>query len=522
MPTPPQPYMQHVTALVKSLLNAQLKVILRNEHLPVSGVKHVLQLRILNHIQSVAHIPAEFERLKASIYFTAKNSLSTTPDQSPSSHPMPSHTPTQPLPTPRPAFSTTITPPYSTSTGIYTLPPFQKYQIRSDMNIPVSPIFKESPFYTILEPLTSVAECKIRETARDVVELKFHLTESVAARFQTESDLRVMVYCTADTGLNQYSKSDISFPHQVELKVNLDEVKTNLRGLKNKPGTTRPADITNFVRKKAGYVNHKFFVIVNLVKKHSVEELVEKLKSKPLITTEQVIREMKSKAEDTDIVATSSIMSLKCPLSTLRIAIPCRTVLCSHSQCFDAVSFLQLQEQAPTWTCPVCNKLTSFEGLQIDQYFDDILKSTSTDTDQVTIEPNGEWSKPGDRDPTTETQAHTPALNDDDDLIEIQESRLLSLKQELSAFQIPLPPSITPTPSSREASLVSPARVSTNKRSASQVIDLTGSDDEEPPRPAKRPTLPNSASLNGFRRQSYDYRVDANYRSSLSNSNSNY
>jgi E3 SUMO-protein ligase PIAS1 len=65
-----------------------------------------------------------------------------------------------------------------------------------------------------------------------------------------------MVYCAADNGLNQFTNSDVAFPHQVELKVNLDEVKTNLRGLKNKPGTTRPADITKYIRKKPGYPNH--------------------------------------------------------------------------------------------------------------------------------------------------------------------------------------------------------------------------------------------------------------------------
>ena len=75
-----------------------------------------------------------------------------------------------------------------------------------------------------------------------------------------------------------------------------------------------------------------------------------------------------SKAQDSDIVATSSIMSLKCPLSTLRIDVPCRSTICSHNQCFDALSFLQLQEQAPTWTCPVCNKVVTFEGLEVDEY----------------------------------------------------------------------------------------------------------------------------------------------------------
>lgn len=64
-----------------------------------------------------------------------------------------------------------------------------------------------------------------------------------------------MVYCAADTGLSPYTKSDVAFPHQVELKANLDEVKANLRGLKNKPGTTRPADVTSYIRKKHGYPN---------------------------------------------------------------------------------------------------------------------------------------------------------------------------------------------------------------------------------------------------------------------------
>lgn len=134
-------------------------------------------------------------------------------------------------------------------------------------------MFKDSPFYKILEPLSHTVECKgktiyhrcafhfvsdtreVREQTRDSVELKVILSPSVATRLQQTDYTRVMVYCAADTGLNQYTKSDIAFPHQVELKVNLDEVKANLRGLKNKPGTTRPADITDHIRKKAGYPN---------------------------------------------------------------------------------------------------------------------------------------------------------------------------------------------------------------------------------------------------------------------------
>lgn len=96
----------------------------------------------------------------------------------------------------------------------------------------------------------------VREQTRDSIEMRVNLSSSTAAELQTDPTLRVMVYCAADSGLKQFTKSDIAFPHQVELKANLDEVKANLRGLKNKPGTTQPADITNYLRKKANYTNN--------------------------------------------------------------------------------------------------------------------------------------------------------------------------------------------------------------------------------------------------------------------------
>ena len=69
-----------------------------------------------------------------------------------------------------------------------------------------------------------------------------------------ESNLKVMIYCTAEP-ISLYTKVDIAFPYQVEIRVNGDEVKSNLRGLKNKPGSTRPADITGLIRKRAAYEN---------------------------------------------------------------------------------------------------------------------------------------------------------------------------------------------------------------------------------------------------------------------------
>jgi E3 SUMO-protein ligase PIAS1 len=55
-----------------------------------------------------------------------------------------------------------------------------------------------------------------------------------------------MVFCAGDN----HGQQDIAFPHQSEIKVNGGEVKANLRGLKNKPGSTRPVDITEELRLK--------------------------------------------------------------------------------------------------------------------------------------------------------------------------------------------------------------------------------------------------------------------------------
>ena len=58
--------------------------------------------------------------------------------------------------------------------------------------------------------------------------------------------MRVMIFCAA----NNYGIQDVAFPYQCEIKVNGGEVKANLRGLKNKPGSTRPVDITDLLRLK--------------------------------------------------------------------------------------------------------------------------------------------------------------------------------------------------------------------------------------------------------------------------------
>ena len=93
------------------------------------------------------------------------------------------------------------------------------------------------------------------QTHRHTVTSSLRLTKNVVDKLAADPALRVMIYCAVSGSLGSFARHDIAFPHQVELKVNLGEVKANFRGLKNKPGSTRPADITSFLRKAENYDN---------------------------------------------------------------------------------------------------------------------------------------------------------------------------------------------------------------------------------------------------------------------------
>jgi len=61
-----------------------------------------------------------------------------------------------------------------------------------------------------------------------------------------------MIFCACDN----LGRQDIAFPYPSEIKVNGHEVKANLHGLNNKPGSTSPVDITEDLRFNISYVNN--------------------------------------------------------------------------------------------------------------------------------------------------------------------------------------------------------------------------------------------------------------------------
>ncbi|UPX12220.1 E3 SUMO-protein ligase pli1 [Ascochyta rabiei] len=473
-----------ITERSKTLINNDLKKILKEEGLSQTGNKAALQTRVISLINSAVNT-ANTETLRR-LHFRVQNH-GEAPTPTSSSSPT---APTLPNPAPPAMNAHTPTNGYSSASqfsALHQLPPPR----------PAAPsyFFKDSPFFEVRELVLTNITLEASPSHRQNCTRNLIINEQIGARLKSDPSLRLLLFSALEAPLPPFARTDITFPAQIEVRINGDEVKANYKGLKNKPGSTRPADITNFVRiSPANYRNHlvvtyalthkasstqheKYNLFVYMVKKHSAADLTKQIAGKHVISKQSVLNEMKAKAADPDIEVGSSVMSLKDPISTLRISIPCRSTVCTHNQCFDAESFLQLQEQAPTWICPICSKTVHFNGLAVDQYVEEILAKVKN-ADQVTISPTGEWS--------TEKAASPPRKNgaavaddSDDDLVEIPDYRVASIKSE--AVQTPTYLSTPPMPS-REPSAA--PRSGTKRKS--EVVDLTLSDDDEPPRPAKK------------------------------------
>lgn len=116
--------------------------------------------------------------------------------------------------------------------------------------------FKPSPFYVLERQVGGVQQCPAMAQHRSSVHVTVRLTEMpFLSKCVEDPSYRVMVFGAAEgPGLQ-----DIAFPHQSELKINGGDFKANLRGLKNKPGSTRPVDITSALRLKTSYTNNVEF-----------------------------------------------------------------------------------------------------------------------------------------------------------------------------------------------------------------------------------------------------------------------
>ncbi|CAN7944598.1 unnamed protein product, partial [Ixodes hexagonus] len=98
--------------------------------------------------------------------------------------------------------------------------------------------------------------------------------------------------------------------------------------------------------------------------------------------------------ENEDAIVDSATVSLNCPLKRARLVAPCRGARCQHLQCFDAFTYLRLNEATvrPLWRCPVCDKDVGVPALRVDLFTLEVLKQVPQSCDAVKLFGEGRWT----------------------------------------------------------------------------------------------------------------------------------
>ena len=346
-------------------------------------------------------------------------------------------------------------------------------------------IFDNTPFKEVLAQCNNPVTFPAVPHGRHASSTSLRISEQIISKLTPKdksNPYRLCIYCTGSVAAS-FRPAQVEFPQHCEIRVNGQPVKANLRGIKNRPGTVNPVDITSYLILERAVYNRieilyaqtikSYIWVIKLVSIKSVDELCEKVMKLSTLTKESVEKKLREEAEDDDIVATCSELTLKDPLSYSRIDIPSRSIHCHHLQCFDLRSFLELNEQTPTWQCPHCNNsIHSIADLAVDEYFAEILNNTDRSVTSVVVYPGGRWAKKDVEAPSGDEDSDS-----DNDRIKRAKStmspnagitRIVDLSENLGQSSARTSPSVTPS-----------RGTGSNKRRVDNVVDLTLDSDEE-------------------------------------------
>ncbi|WWD17629.1 hypothetical protein CI109_102070 [Kwoniella shandongensis] len=214
-------------------------------------------------------------------------------------------------------------------------------------------------------------------------------------------------------GLVSNRNIPIEYPSNPDVSVDNYNLSFKEKGLRGKAGSAPPFDLEKgpnglsrvpgrminvifghsgpTVGKKKEFSKRFFYQIV-FAELTSKEELLSRLNKLEPTSAEESLKESQRRLEeDDDIVVGTSMMSLKDPLSYMRIARPVRSSKCTHIQCFDAQWWIESNAQHPQWLCPHCSRELKFPDLIVDGYVMSILDAVPEEVEEVVLEPSGEW-----------------------------------------------------------------------------------------------------------------------------------
>ncbi|CAJ0748478.1 2224_t:CDS:10, partial [Entrophospora sp. SA101] len=168
-------------------------------------------------------------------------------------------------------------------------------------------------------------------SSNEIVLLDFVLNSNQVGKLKSSPRYKINLFCcSAEQNLqNIQNESLVEFPDSCEVRVN------HKMSPYSRSDAQPPRDITDLCKVTSAHVNQvhfgfaatskKYLIIVLLIKTILVEEIVDKIKNGKYIEKEAVLEKIKKQIQDSDVVATSSIISLKDPLGQCRISIPPKT-----------------------------------------------------------------------------------------------------------------------------------------------------------------------------------------------------
>ncbi|KAH9275977.1 hypothetical protein BASA83_001784 [Batrachochytrium salamandrivorans] len=214
--------------------------------------------------------------------------------------------------------------------------------------------------------------------------------------FTSESNCPMTIHFTLDQETKRLLDPKTSGSYSVFLFMGLPSIRGPAR-LQYPEGTgisCNQSNITGFSVIRYSCPTHACHATVQLVENVPIPILVDTLSHTKLLSKTEVLKQRKKTDSEDDIQATLEQVSLKDPLSKCRITLPMRSLSCLHIQCFDCETFLSVNQQLPTWECPICYRSAPYSSLFIDGYLKDILTEVG-DVEYVEVTPDGIWRLPG-------------------------------------------------------------------------------------------------------------------------------
>lgn len=272
--------------------------------------------------------------------------------------------------------------------------------------------FEHFPFLQIVQTLMAPLLCKSENDSCNFTTY-FYIKDNIRITF-TNSWESIKLFYKIQIMLKLIklgsNENDIDYlPNNIKIFIN--DLKFELPQSNIFKGTkicrcNIPLDITQKINLTSGSLNklqiiwsdepYQYMVGIFVTMKSNTDQLFERLKKQkvwPSVKTKELIN--KSMESYADVNVESMFVALKDPLTFKRIEWPIRGTDCTHLQCFDAMTFLLMNEQKPKWKCPLCDKKVKFENIEVDEYFLNILKSPdlSKECEEVILQQDGSWTE---------------------------------------------------------------------------------------------------------------------------------